>query len=79
MKSLGIEPTKYGIIQINYNEYLSRGDNPEDDKYYSKIISISYERLAMLSMLKLQNMEHEYTNRLDSLEKRLLELEQKGW
>lgn len=78
MKSLGIEPTKYGIIQINYNEYLSRGDNPEDDKYYSKIISISYERLAMLSMLKLQNMEHEYTNRLDSLEKRLLELEQKG-
>lgn len=78
MYSVGLDPSKYGILQIEYDKHLSRGDTEEDDKFYSKFISVSYERLATLAIAKIQDMERTHVDRLNSLEQRLLELEQKG-
>lgn len=79
MKSVGIDPIKYGILQVDYNTYIPRGDDSEDDKFYVKFNSVSYEKLAMISILKLQDMEKKHTARLNSIEERLSTLEQKGW
>lgn len=78
MYSVGLDPSKYGILQIEYDKHLSRGDTEEDDKFYPKFISVSYERLATLAIAKIQDMEKTHVDRLNSLEQRLLELEQKG-
>lgn len=78
MASIGIDPVKYGILNIEYNTYIPRGDDNEDDKFYIKFESVSYERLSILSILKLQDMEEKYSTRLNEVENRLLLLEQKG-
>ena len=78
MISIGIDPKKYGILNIEYNTYIPRGDDNEDDKFYIKFESVSYERLSILSILKLQDMEEKYSTRLNEVENRLLLLEQKG-
>ena len=75
MKACDLNPTKYGILNIDYGTFISRGDGPEDDKFYFKFGSVSYEKLATLSILKIQAMEKEHKDRLDSIEKRLAELE----
>ena len=78
IRSIGMDPMKYGILHIDYNTFIPRGDDSEDDKFYFKLNSVSYEKLATISILKLQDMEKKHTARLNSIEGRLLALEQKG-
>ena len=77
MLELDIDPEKYGILNISYNHMLSRGDGLEDSKYYTKFYEISYNDLFSLSLLKLNVMEKQHVERLNSLEERLSALESK--
>lgn len=75
MIDLGIDPEKYGILNIQYGHILSRGNDFEDGKYYTKFYEISYNDLFNLSLLKTHMMEKEHVERLNSLEARLSALE----
>ena len=77
MLELGIDPEKYGILNIRYNHMLSRGDSLEDSKFYTKFYEISYNDLFSLSLLKMNVMEKQHVTRLESLEERLTALENK--
>lgn len=77
MIDLDIDPEKYGILNIQYGHMLSRGDDEEDGKYYTKFYEISYNDLFNLSLLKMHVMEKEHVARLESIEKRLTALENK--
>ena len=77
MIDLDIDPEKYGILNIQYGHMLSRGDDEEDGKYYTKFYEISYNDLFNLSLLKMHVMEKEHVERLNSLEARLSALENK--
>lgn len=77
MIELGIDPEKYGILNIRYNHMLSRGDSLEDSKFYTKFYEISYNDLFSLSLLKMNVMEKQHVSRLESLEERLTALENK--
>ena len=67
---LGIDPEKYNFIQIDYNY---RNGSEEDVKYYTKFRTLSYNDLFVLGILKNKKMEE----RIDSLESRLVELEER--
>ena len=77
MIELGLDPEKYGILNIKYNHMLSRGDDLEDSKYYTKFYEVSYNDLFSLSLLKMNVMEKQHIARLDLLEERLTVLENK--
>lgn len=77
MIDLDIDTEKYGILNIQYGHMLSRGNDFEDGKYYTKFYEISYNDLFNLSLLKTHMMEKEHVERLDSLEARLSALENK--
>lgn len=67
---LEIDPEKYNFIRIDYN-YMKGSE--EDVKYYTKFRTLSYNDLFVLGILKNKKMEE----RVDSLESRLVELEER--
>lgn len=76
---MGVDPEKYGILNIMYNHYMYRGDDDEDIKFYTKFYEISYNDLYNLALLKIQSMEkehkeilEEHNNRIKALEEKLL-------
>lgn len=77
-KNAGINPSKYSMLNIQYNYMMSRGNGEEDLKYYTKFIEISYNDLYNLSILKIKDMETRYTSRLEKLEARLSALEKEA-
>lgn len=71
--SHGIDPFKYGILNVEYNAYINRGSE-EDQKYYPKFMTISYEQLNTLALIKMQSLEkknNELESRLAAIEARL--------
>ena len=76
-KSENIDPSKYSVLNIQYNYMMSRGDTEEDFKYYTKFMEISYNDLYNLSILKIKDMEEKHTSKLENLETRLSALENK--
>ena len=76
-KSENIDPSKYSVLNIQYNYMMSRGDTEEDFKYYTKFMEISYNDLYNLSILKIKDMEEKHTSKLENLESRLSALENK--
>ena len=77
---LDIDPEKYGILNIEYNSMISRGDSIEDYKFYTKFYNISYNDLYNLSLLKIKNLEdieNEHSSKLNELEERIALLEGK--
>lgn len=76
-KSENIDPSKYSVLNIQYNYMMSRGDTEEDFKYYTKFMEISYNDLYNLSILKIKDMEEKHTSKLENLESRLFALENK--
>lgn len=76
-KSENIDPSKYSVLNIQYNYMMSRGDTEEDYKYYTKFMEISYNDLYNLAILKIKDMEEKHMNKLENLEARLSALENK--
>lgn len=76
-KSENIDPSKYSILNIQYNYLMNRGNGEEDYKYYTKFMEISYNDLYNLSILKIKDMEEKHTSKLENLEARLSALENK--
>lgn len=77
LKELDIDTNKYNILNIQYN-YMLQGDSEEDSKYYTKFMSISYNDLYNLSLLKIKHMEETHLKKLQELDERLSKLEQGG-
>ena len=76
MIDLDIDPEKYGILNIQYGHMLSRGNDFEDGKYYTKFYEISYNDLFNLSILKTHMMEKEHVERLVALEEKASKLDE---
>ena len=77
MVQLGLDPEKYGICTIFYKHFVSRGDEPEDDKFYQKFAVISYEKLTTLAIKKIQNMEQTHLEKLNEIEAQNKSLEER--
>ena len=76
MIDLDIAPEKYGILNIQYGHMLSRGNDFEDGKYYTKFYEISYNDLFNLALLKTHMMEKEHVERLVALEEKASKLDE---
>ena len=76
MIDLDIDPEKYGILNIQYGHTISRGNDFEDGKYYTKFYEISYNDLFNLSLLKTHMMEKEHVERLTALEEKASKLDE---
>lgn len=83
LESLGLSESNLNIVKCNYNFYLSRGDE-EDDKFYTRFMTISYNDLYSIAIIKMQHMnkeiedlKHEYTTEIDKLKAKTIALESK--
>lgn len=83
LESLGLSESNLNIVKCNYNFYLSRGDE-EDDKFYKRFMTISYNDLYSIAIIKMQHMnkeiedlKHEYTTEIDKLKAKTIALESK--
>ena len=50
---------------------MDRGDDEEDSKFYPKFMTVNYDALYTLSLIKMRVMEETHTNRLSILEKEI--------
>ena len=76
-KEIDIDPEKYNILDVIYSYMMSRGQDEEDCKYYTKFYMVSYNDLYNLSLLKIKNIEDTHLSKLNELEQRILSLENK--
>ena len=56
---------------------MDRGDDEEDSKFYPKFMTVNYDALYTLSLIKMRVMEETHNIKLRELEERISKLENK--
>lgn len=74
---VGLDNERYNIIDNHYDYMMSRGENEEDAKYYTKFMTVNYDALYTLSLIKMRVMEYNHNIKLRELEERISKLENK--
>lgn len=74
---VGLDNERYNIIDNHYDYMMSRGENEEDAKYYTKFMTVNYDALYTLSLIKMRVMEETHNIKLRELEERISKLENK--
>lgn len=72
---VGLDNERYNIIDNHYDYMMSRGENEEDAKYYTKFMTVNYDALYTLSLIKMRVMEETHNIKLRELEERISKLE----
>lgn len=76
----GLDPFKYGILNVQYNALINMGSE-EDKKFYTKFMTVSYDQLNTLYLIKIQSLNNElqrikdeHTTEIDRLKSKNMEL-----
>ena len=76
----GLDPFKYGILNVQYNALINMGSE-EDKKFYTKFMTVSYDQLNTLYLIKIQSLNNElqrikdeHTSEIDRLKSKNMEL-----
>lgn len=56
---------------------MDRGDDEEDSKFYPKFMTVNYDALYTLSLIKMRVMKETHNIKLRELEERISKLENK--